>query len=243
MLILDKRAPYINFLLYLGKLHNPLKLKIMKTKLLVALYSLAMGLLISCSSEESQLVKNPSELTEDDFASQVEFASLSSATTRTNPTMPPYKKTKALISARIARKSRGCNSGFGLCDFKLFPKSSSFAAIEHSLAPDDFLFEVVLDEKSNTYEVNMPLAKPLPGGVSTEVSSLKIDEDIYWIKDNTTMAEINEVIAVSPTPEVTAIECNTELFATEVYKIDAGTIEYNPTLGVNGGYQVKLNSK
>lgn len=215
----------------------------MKTKLLVALCSLVMGILMSCSSEENQLVKNPSELTEDDFASQVKFAGLSSATTRTNPTMPPNKKTKGIISAKIARKSRGCNSGFGLCDFKLFPKSSSVAVLEHALAPDEFLFEVVLDENSNTYEANMLLAKPLPEGVSTEVSSLKIDEDIYWIKDNTTMAEINEVIAVSSSTEAIAVECNTELFATEVYKVDAGTIEYNPTLGVNGGYQVKLNSK
>lgn len=202
-----------------------------------------MGVLMSCFPEENQLVKNPSELTEDDFASQVEFAGLSSVITRTNPTMPPYKKTKGILSARIARKSRGCNNGFGLCDFKLFPKSSSIAVLEHTLASDEYLFEVVLDENSNTYEANMTLAKPLPEGVSTDVSSLRIDEDIYWIKDNTTMAEINEVIAVSSTPEAIAVECNAELFATEVYKVDAGTIKYNPTLGVNGGYQVKLNSK
>ena len=85
----------------------------MKMKLFVALCSLGMGMLVACSSEENQLVQNPSELLEDDFVSQVEFSNLLSVTTRTNPTMPPNKKTKGLISARIARKSKGCNPRFG----------------------------------------------------------------------------------------------------------------------------------
>lgn len=66
----------------------------MKTNLFVALCSLGMGMLVACSSEENQLVQNPSELTEDDFVSQVEFCGLLSGTTRTNPTMPPNKKNK-----------------------------------------------------------------------------------------------------------------------------------------------------
>ena len=219
------------------ELTDPLKLTIMKMKLFVALCSLGMGMLVACSSEENQLVQNPSELLEDDFVSQVEF------TTRTNPTMPPNKKTKGLISARIARKSKGCNRGFGLCDFKLFPKSSSVAALEQAVAPDEYLFEVVLDESTNTYEANMLLAKPLPEGTTVEMSSLKIDDDIYWVKDDVTMAEVNEVVVASPNSEALATECQVELFATETYKVEAGPILYDSALGDNGGYRIKLLDK
>lgn len=66
----------------------------MKRKLFVALCSIGMGMLVACSSEENQLPQNPSELSEDDFVSQVEFSDLLSVTTRTNPTMPPNKKRK-----------------------------------------------------------------------------------------------------------------------------------------------------
>lgn len=94
----------------------------MKVKSFLALCLFGMGILVACSSEENQLVQNPSEMSEDDFVSQVKFSGLlSTVKTRTNPTMPPNKKTKGVLRARIARTSRGCNSGFGLCDFKLFP--------------------------------------------------------------------------------------------------------------------------
>lgn len=215
----------------------------MKRKLLIALCSVGMGMLAACSSEESQLVQKSSELLEDEFVSQVKFDDLLSPTTRSNPTIPPSTKTKGILRARIARKSRGCNHGFGLCDFKLFPKSSSVVALEQAVAPDEYLFEVVLDESSNTYEANLLLAKPLPVGTSVEMSSLKIDDDIYWVKDEVTMAEVNEVIVASPNSEALVTECQSELFAAEAYKIKAEAIEYNSTLGENGGYQVKLVDK
>lgn len=215
----------------------------MKRKLFVALCSIGMGMLVACSSEENQLPQNPSELSEDDFVSQVEFSDLLSVTTRTNPTMPPNKKTKGLLSARIARKSKGCNHGFGLCDFKLFPKSCTVAVLEQAVAPDEYLFEVVLDESTNTYEAKVLLAKPLPEGASAELSSLKIDEDIYWVKDDVTMAEINEVVVASPNSEALATECQVELFATEAYKVEAGPILYDSALGGNGGYRIKLLDK
>ncbi|MGI6815995.1 hypothetical protein ACMYZ8_12680, partial [Bacteroides sp. KG156] len=140
-----------------------------------------MGVWATCSSDGNQLILNQPELTEDEFVSQVEFNDLLTVVaTRANPTMPPNKKTKGIISARLARKSRGCNSGFGLCDFKLFPKSSAVSALKQTIALDEKLFEVVLDEESHTYEANLLLAKPLPEGVSADLSSLKIDEDIYW---------------------------------------------------------------
>lgn len=57
------------------------------------------------------------------------------------------------------------------------------------------------------------------------------------------MAEVNEIIVASPNSETIAAECQTELFATTAYKIEAGLIEYNPVLDENGGYQVKLIDK
>lgn len=215
----------------------------MKIKLFVALCSLGMGMLMACSSEENQLTQKFPELSEDDFVSQVEFRNLLSVTTRTNPTMPPSLKTRALISARIARKSKECKSGFGLCDFKLFPKSSSVVALNQVVDSDEYLFEVVLDENSNVYEADLLLARPLPEGTTAELSSLKIDDDIYWIKDDVTMAEVNEVVAASPDSEALIAECQTGLFASKAYKVEVGPVEYNSALGENGGYQIKLLNK
>lgn len=216
----------------------------MKTQLLVVLCSLGMGVWATCSSDGNQLIQNQPELTEDEFVSQVEFNDLLTVVaTRANPTMPPNKKTKGIISARLARKSRGCNSGFGLCDFKLFPKSSAVSALKQTIALDEKLFEVVLDEESHTYEANLLLAKPLPEGVSADLSSLKIDEDIYWVKDEVTMAKVNEVVIASPNSEIIAAECQSELFETSVYKVEAKPIKYDPDLGENGGYKIQLLDK
>lgn len=114
--------------------------------------------------------------------------------------------------------------------------------METTLVVDECFFEVVLDESTNTYEAIMLLDKPLPEGISADLSSLKIDEDIYWIKDEVTMEEINEIV-VSSNSAVLKDECQTEFFVTDVYKIPSGTIKYDPVIGENGGYQVKLVDK
>lgn len=212
----------------------------MKTKLLIALCSLGIVLLTTCSSEEkNQLPKNSSEMSEDEFVSLLKFNDLSSIVTRGNPTIPPGNKTKGILSARIARKSKNCTKGFGLCDFKLFPKSTSITEIERTISPDEYLFEITLDEDS-IYEVKLLLAQPLPENISPELASLKIDDDIYWIKDETTMAEINKIITESTNSNVLTIESQTGLFSATAYKIEAEVIKYNPNLGENGGYSVKL---
>lgn len=213
----------------------------MKTKLILVAFLLGIGILASCSLEESSFVQNETEFSEDDFVSHVEFYDLLSVVkTRTNPTMPPNAKTKGLLRARIARKSRGCNSGFGLCDFKLLPKSTSMIALEQTTASDEYVFEVVLDESSNSYKANLLLAHPLPEGFAEEVSSLKIDDDIYWIKDEETMTEINEIMAISSNSEVLYDECQTELFSADVYAVSAENVLYDSTLGEYGGYQIEL---
>lgn len=67
----------------------------MKTIFLVALCSLGVGVMTACSSDENHLIQNESELTEDEFVSQVKFNDLLTVVaTRSNPTMPPKKKRK-----------------------------------------------------------------------------------------------------------------------------------------------------
>lgn len=95
----------------------------MKTKLLIALCSLGIVLLTTCSSEEkNQLPKNSSEMSEDEFVSLLKFNDLSSIVTRGNPTIPPGNKTKGILSARIARKTRIATKDSDYVILNYFPK-------------------------------------------------------------------------------------------------------------------------
>lgn len=109
-------------------------------------------------------------------------------------------------------------------------------------------YKLQLDQVSQKGIVDGDFVKVVVGSgrhsiVINRVSSLKIDEDIYWVKDDVTMAEINEVVVASPNSEALATECQVELFATDAYKVEAGPILYDSALGENGGYRMKLLDK
>ncbi|MGI6863827.1 hypothetical protein ACMYZ8_09885, partial [Bacteroides sp. KG156] len=61
--------------------------------------------------------------------------------------------------------------------------------------------------------------------------------------DEVTMAKVNEVVIASPNSEIIAAECQSELFETSVYKVEAKPIKYDPDLGENGGYKIQLLDK
>lgn len=195
----------------------------------------------SCINENEAEPFASSKHSEDNFMSQIKFIDISKKGTRAknNPTISPKKKTVGILRARIARKSKGCNSGFGLCDFKLFPKSSNLVLLESSLEKDHaFLFEVEQGDSLNQYEANMLLASPLPQGFSEATTSLKIEDTIYWIKDEISINEIKEVSLVDDT--VCKQECQTGIFATSFCSVSPTKVKYDPSLGEHGGYQIKI---
>ena len=88
-----------------------------------------MALVVGCQSEE-QVSENSvkEEVREDGFMNKVKFKSLvdehpdkraPSATVN-----PKDLKFLNLVSVKLARKKLDCKSGFGLCDFKFFPKKN-----------------------------------------------------------------------------------------------------------------------
>lgn len=211
----------------------------MKAKSFIILSLLGMGMFVySCSSEENSTVQEQQKNDEDVFATQVKFLSLSSPSTRmrNNPTIPPGGKRTGIIRVRIARASRGCNGGFGLCDFKLFPKSS-VSIVTESLKADEYLFEVVLDEASDTYYTTMLLAEPVE-----EAIPLKVDDDMYWINDEEAKMELNEIITSALNKDVLEAESTDGLFAVDYCKVVANEIQYDETLGDNGGYQLVIET-
>lgn len=212
----------------------------MKCFFISALCLLGMGVMQSCSSEENQMT---SILSEDDFVSQVEFLTWpSSAFTKGNPTIEPNPdRGTGIISARIARKSRGCNSGFGLCDFKLFPKKKKTSVDTGVLTStrsinEENYFEVEYDSLKNVFYANMLLATPLPEKVGGNVFPLKIDEDLYWVNDEEALKEMEDFLGGS----VDEGDFQNGLLSAQAYKISAGEIPYNASLGLYGGYRVVL---
>lgn len=209
----------------------------MKTKLIISfLIGIVTLAFASCSLDEN--LSSQKEFNEDEFASTVKFLPISEIYTR-SPTIPPNKKTTGIIKARIARASRGCNRGFGLCDFKLFPKNSEIY-LEQSLEANEALFEVRQDEITGEYIADMLLANPLPDNVSSDLIPIRIDNNLFWINDQETKAELNEVINMAYDKQAMIEDCNTGLFAKEAYEILNGEIKFDTSLGINGGYEVKL---
>lgn len=207
---------------------------------MVVICLLGTGTLQSCSSEEEQMA---SKFDEDEFVSQIEFITWpSSAMTKGNPTIEPPKDGdgQGIISARIARKKKNCNSGFGLCDFKLFPKkkktSTNTDIITTRSENSNKYFEIKYDSITDTYYVNMLLANQLAPNIDCGMVSLKIDEDLYWINDEETQKEIKEFMGDSTSNDY----FEKGLFDAKSYKIAAGEIPYNEALGLYGGYQIKL---
>lgn len=212
----------------------------MKHFLFAAFCLLGIGIMQSCSSEENQMVP---VLNEEEFASQIKFITYPSViTTRNNPTIPPNpNRGTGIISARIARKSKGCNSGFGLCDFKLFPKKKSTTTRAFTIVPTEDTsveeyFEIEYDNITNVFYTNMLLAEPVPNEFDDNIFPLSIDEDLYWINDEMALNEIENFIGESIDSET----FDNGLLSAKVYKIAAGEISYNASLGLYGGYQVIL---
>lgn len=94
-----------------------------------------MALVVGCQSEEQVSENSVKEEVREDgfdeiaFMNKVKFKSLvdehpdkraPSATVN-----PKDLKFLNLVSVKLARKKLDCKSGFGLCDFKFFPKNSS----------------------------------------------------------------------------------------------------------------------
>lgn len=206
---------------------------------LASVFLITIGTLFSSCENETKTFTYSSEQSEDNFMKQVKFVKISETSTRSNPTIPPNKKTVGIIRARIARKSKGCNSGFGLCDFKLFPKNSELAILENSLENDHaFLFEVEQGDSLNLYKTNILLASPLPQGFSEVTTSLKIEDAIYWIKDEMSINETKEMSLIDETEFEK--ECQTGLFSSNYCCINPTIVKYDPTLGEHGGYQIKI---
>ena len=102
-----------------------------------------MALVVGCQSEEQVSENSVKEEVREDgfdeiaFMNKVKFKSLvdehpdkraPSATVN-----PKDLKFLNLVSVKLARKKLDCKSGFGLCDFKFFPKNLAF--------PNPYLFK------------------------------------------------------------------------------------------------------
>lgn len=204
---------------------------------------LGISVMTSCSADE-KLNEKRKVLTEEEFVSQLKFVTLTSTPTSRaiegNPTISPKTKTVGIFSAKIARKSKDCKRGFGLCNFKLFSTNTSIAALEASLEENEYLLEVYYDDESSNYYVELLLDQPLPEGATEEMSSLKIEEDIYWLKDEDSISDLNTALNSSTEEDDDSEEDNHPSISEGLVKVDSDTLILNPGLGVNGGYQITL---
>lgn len=214
----------------------------MKNFIISVLCLAGIGIMSSCSTDE-KIIENKKVLTEEEFVSLLKFKTLTpSAASRSNPTIPPKTKSKGILKAKIARKSKGCNSGFGLCDFKLFPSSSSIELLSCSLEENEYLLEVDFNEESNAYYISLLLDQPLPEGATDDIASLKIEEDIYWLNDEDAIEELEVALNESSNKEKPSEDNESLLKSNEYIKIDADTLILDPNLGSYGGYQIELTT-
>lgn len=212
----------------------------MKHLFIGVLYVLGISIVQACSSKEEDMAL---DFNEEKFVSQIEFATWPSSTRADgNPTIQPPKDGEgtSIIKVRIARKKKNCNSGFGLCDFKLFPKkkkdsASSDLAVTRVECNNEKYFEIQFDSVTNTYYVNMLLAKVAPN-TDYNLPSLKIEEDLYWINDEETQKEIRDFMGEDIEKNI----INNDLLSAKSYKIATGEIPFNGSLGLYGGYQIRL---
>ena len=213
----------------------------MKTLIISILCFVGISMIHSCSSDE-KFLKTKTALTEDEFVSLLKFKTIQHSNSRSNPTIPPTKKTKGILKARIARKSKNCNSGFGLCDFKLFAANSSIEVLSNLLEDNEYLLEVELDELTNNYYVLLLLDQPLPESATEDIASLKIEEDIYWLRDEDSIKDFNIALNEADNKEKPKEDNESLLLSNEYIKIDEDTLILDPNLGAYGGYQIGLTT-
>lgn len=76
----------------------------------------------------------------------------------------------------------------------------------------------------------------MPGDTDPNTVSLKIDEDLYWVNDSEALEEIENFMGSNVNDDI----FEEGLLSAKSYKIAAGEIPYNSSLGLYGGYKIKL---
>lgn len=152
-----------------------------------------------------------------------------------------------IFSVRIATKKTGCLSGFGLCDFKWFPNSQEPSVPNGPFAPNDTAYSSmrpsaryaksnVQKTPSGTYYTVLLLDRELPIGLAKDNAYLQVDDDIYWVNDSITRAEIMQSSFDSESLKI----FENEVLTHKYFKINKGNIKYEPSLGTYGGYFIEL---
>ena len=124
----------------------------------------------------------------------------------------------------------------------MFSTESSIALLEASLEENEYLLEVYHDDESCNYYVELLLDQPLPEGATEEMASLKIEEDIYWLKDEDSISDLNTALNSSTEEDDDSEEDDYPSISEGLVKIDSDTLLLNPDLGTNGGYLITLTT-
>lgn len=152
-----------------------------------------------------------------------------------------------ILSVRIATKKSGCKTGFGLCDFKWFPKDPKQPTFDPWTPRDTtnvpnrpltrFANTNAWKGSNGSYYTLLLLDKPLPAGLSHKDAYLEIDEDLFWVNDSVTVSEIPLV----GTGEAFNVFKN-EVLSHEYFMINKGNIEFDPSIGKYGGFIITITS-
>lgn len=107
---------------------------------------------------------------------------------------------------------------------------------------NEYLLEVELDELTNNYYVLLLLDQPLPESATEDIASLKIEEDIYWLRDEDSIKDFNIALNEADNKEKPKEDNESLLLSNEYIKIDEDTLILDPNLGAYGGYQIGLTT-
>jgi len=120
------------------------------------------------------------------------------------------------FKARIAKASRNCLDGFGLCDIK-FLKNEAGSALEYGDSTLDYATSIIkTDSIGNKHAYILMKNSPSNAGIN-QMPTFNIDEELekrYALGDST-------ITIVMP----------------------AGQYNYDKTLGANGGYKIAVQTK
>lgn len=199
-------------------------------------FAAVMGVsLLSCSSDDSLANQEQKRMTEDEFAKNVSFVktplamTMAYSKTVTSVDKPVLDSDIVILRLTIGRKSRGCR-GFGICDFKLFPRETHFIELVESLQDNEYIARGYYDAQDDKVYAELLLDKPAPD----YVYPLLVEEDLYWVKDEIALEEIHQY-----TGEDYDISKD-KLLDNDYYQIKADSIAFDSSLGENGGYQIVL---
>lgn len=209
-----------------------------------------MALVVGCQSEEQVSENSVKEEVREDgfdeiaFMNKVKFKSLvdehpnkraPSATVN-----PKDLKFLNLVSVKLARKKLDCKSGFGLCDFKFFPKNTTVKVAEKAIFPGEYLVELKEDTLNSRYYMELLLDEEFPYGFDKNDACLIVDDDLYWVNDPVTVQDMEDLLNSDKMYE----EMNRRIeYLFETGQIGAGNIPFIDSLGQHGGYVIEVVGK